>query len=207
MAGPSRNERARRRARRASAVAMGSLVAALALGSLVAALALGCAAGAARRAPPDPSTRAIELEIIRLTNAYRRAHALPPLREDADLALLARGHSRDMARSGGSIQHVGLRARFESAATSLRMSKFAENVARSGPHRRRAFASWVVSGWIQSEPHRVHLEGPFGLTGVGVARHPSGALYFTQLFAAVRRDEAPRAVPASIDRGAGPSRR
>jgi uncharacterized protein YkwD len=176
------------------------------MGSLAVLLALGCATDAARRAPPDPSTRAIELEIIRLTNAYRRTHSLPPLREDADLAALARGHSRDMAGSGGSIEHDGVRARFESAATSLRISKFAENVARSGSHLKAGHASWVVSGWIRSEAHRVHLEGPFGLVGVGVVRHPSGAVYFTQIFAAVRRDDAPHVVPASIDRRAASRR-
>jgi uncharacterized protein YkwD len=169
--------------------------------ALVAALMTACARPAPR-APADPGTRDIELEVIRLTNAHRRARALPPLREDPVLAALARGHSRDMARAEG-IGHDGLRGRFRHAAASLPLAKFAENVARTGRHQKRAQARWVVGRWIESDVHRVHLEeGAFGRVGVGVVRHPSGALYFTQLFAAVREPPPepaePRSVPAAI---------
>lgn len=125
--------------------------------------------------------------MIRLTNAHRRARSLPVLREDALLAALARGHSQAMAREGGSIGHDGLRGRFERAAASLPLAEFAENVARM-KHERTPPASWVVSRWIQSDDHRVHLErGAFDRVGVGVVRSPRGDLYFTQIFAAVRR--------------------
>jgi uncharacterized protein YkwD len=138
------------------------------------------------RAFVDPETRPIEVEVIRLTNAHRRAHSLPLLREDPFLAALARSHSEAMARGAGPIGHDGLRARFERAAASLPLSEFAENVARTGQLRGPP-ASWVVSRWIGSDDHRAHLEGgAFGLVGVGVARSERGDLYFTQIFAAVR---------------------
>lgn len=174
--------------------------------ALVAAAATACARPAPR-VPADPGTRGIELEVIRLTNAHRRARALRPLREDPTLAALARGHSLEMARAEG-IGHDGLRRRFRHAAASLPLAKFAENVARTGRHQKRAQAAWVVGAWIESDVHRIHLEeGAFGRVGVGVVRHPSGALYFTQLFAAVREPAGPpdprgareaRSVPAAL---------
>jgi uncharacterized protein YkwD len=171
------------------------------------ALALGCAGGMVdrapdrvpTRAPADPSTRAIELEVIRLTNEYRRAYELPIVREDAALAELARGHSRDMARAGGSIDHDGVRGRFRVAAAALPLSKFAENVGKVFHHPEIPAAPRVLSGWGDSAAHRKNLQGPFALVGVGVVRGPGGSIYFTQILAAVRADE-PRSVPASIAR-------
>jgi uncharacterized protein YkwD len=150
---------------------------------LLLAAALGCAAPVSYATAP--ATRSLELEVIRLTNAHRRARSLPLLREDPLLAALARGHSQAMARDGGRIGHAGLRGRFERAAASLPVSGFAENVARTKPGSTPP-ASWVVSHWIGSEDHRPNLEGGFGLVGVGVARSPRGDLYFTQVLAALR---------------------
>jgi len=124
--------------------------------------------------------------VIRLTNAHRRSGGLPPLREDPFLADLARSHSRAMARAGGSIHHGGIRGRFERARAALPLARFGENVARTRRLRRTPPATWVVTRWIESESHRVHLEGAYGLVGVGVVRNAEGDLYFTQLFAATR---------------------
>lgn len=158
----------------------------LALAFVVGAVALACAAPrSAMQAPSDPELRPIEQEVIRLTNTYRRTRALPAVREDPFLAALARRHSGDMARAGGHIDHQGLRRRFERAAARLPLTKFAENVARTRLVRTPP-ASWVVTGWIESPDHREHLEGEFGLVGVGVVRSASGDLYFTQILAAVR---------------------
>jgi uncharacterized protein YkwD len=163
-------------------------------GLLVLSAALGCAAPlplalpmrAAPTAEADPATRPIEVEVIRLTNAHRRARALSALREDPLLAALARSHSQAMARDGGSVGHAGVRGRFQRAAATLPLSEFAENVARA-KRLRSPPATWVVSRWIQSAEHRVHLEGgAFDRVGVGVVRGPGGDLYFTQIFAAVR---------------------
>eukprot|EP00920_Eleutheroschizon_duboscqi_P017275 GHVT01041341.1.p3 GENE.GHVT01041341.1~~GHVT01041341.1.p3 ORF type:complete len:101 (-),score=22.91 GHVT01041341.1:1215-1517(-) len=45
-------------------------------------------------------------------------------------------------------------------------------------------AEEVVKGWIDSPGHRANLVGDFDLCGIAVARAPSGAFYYTQLFAA-----------------------
>jgi uncharacterized protein YkwD len=158
----------------------------LAAAGVLAALVCACAGRPAERSP-DPALRPIEIEILRLTNDWRRKRSLPPLREAAPLADLARGHSGEMARGGGDIGHDGFRSRFRAAAASLPLMRFAENVARTGTRPKQP-ASWVVSRWLESPTHRDHIEGPFALTGIGVVRSENGALYFTQLFA----EPAPR---------------
>jgi len=178
----------------------GKLGAARGLALAGALLALGCAAGGPAREPSraavDPATRAIELEVIRLTNEYRRAYELPLVREDAALSELARGHSREMALTG-AVDHDNVRGRFRVAATALPLSKFSENVAKVRDDPEVPPAPRVLSGWADSQTHRDNMQGPFALVGVGVVRDPSGAFYFTQLLAAVR-DDAPQGVPASI---------
>jgi len=151
------------------------------LAGLLPALVLGCAAPPGLPAA-DASIRAIEVEIVRLINAHRRARSLPPLQDEPLLAELARGHSGTMARNRARIGHDGLRRRFRSASAELPLTRFAENVARMRVERRQP-ASWAVSSWLGSRTHREHIEGPFGLTGVGVVRGADGDLYFTQLFA------------------------
>ena len=131
----------------------------------------------------DPSTRRIEVEVLRLTNAYRRSRSLPPLREAPSLAQLARGHSSDLARRRPEhVDHLGLRNRFERASESIALISFSENVARMGRKRPQP-ATWVVDGWAASEVHRENLEGDYDLVGVGVVRREDGNYFFTQIFA------------------------
>jgi len=158
-----------------------SAVRCLALAGLFSALAIACAARPELSAP-DANTRPIELEIVRRINEYRRARSLPPLREDPLLAALARGHSGTMARDEAPSDHDGFRGRFRRASTTLPLTSFAENVARMHVKRSQP-AAWVVSSWIDSQVHREHIEGHFGLTGIGVVRSAQGDLYFTQIFA------------------------
>ena len=130
----------------------------------------------------DPSTRRIELEVLRLTNAYRSSRSLAPLREAPTLALLARGHSSDLARRGPThVDHLGLRSRFERASESISLTAFSENVARMGRKRPRP-ANWVVESWVASGVHRKNIEGDYDLVGVGVFLREDGYYFFTQIF-------------------------
>jgi len=43
-------------------------------------------------------------------------------------------------------------------------------------------ATHAVQGWLSSPAHRHNLEGPFTLTGIGVARNARGEVVFTQIF-------------------------
>ena len=135
----------------------------------------------------DPSTRRIEVEVVRLTNAYRRSRLLPPLREAPSLAVLARGHSDDLARRRPThVDHLGLRDRFERASESIELISFSENVARMGRKRPRP-ATWVVDSWVASAPHRKNIEGDYDLVGVGVFRREDGYYFFTQILAGTEK--------------------
>jgi uncharacterized protein YkwD len=148
-------------------------------------LALVCALGCASSpefSAQDSSTRRVEVEVLRLTNAYRLSRSLPPLREAPSLAGLARGHSSDMARRRPRhVDHLGFRNRFEAASESVSLISFAENVARMGRKRPRP-ATWVVDSWVASAVHRKHIEGDYDLIGVGVFRREDGYYFFTQIF-------------------------
>ena len=39
-----------------------------------------------------------------------------------------------------------------------------------------------MRGWLASRAHRENLDGPYDLTGIGVARSRSGEVFFTQFF-------------------------
>jgi len=148
---------------------------------LALAASLGCAASP-ERPVQDPSLRRVEVEVLRLTNDYRRSRSLPPLREAETLAALARGHSSDLARRRPKhVDHLGLRSRFERASESFSLISFAENVARMGRERPRP-ASWVVDSWVASGAHRKHIEGDYDLIGVGVFLREDGYYFFTQIF-------------------------
>jgi uncharacterized protein YkwD len=43
-------------------------------------------------------------------------------------------------------------------------------------------AAVAVQGWLESPGHRENIEGPYELTGVGVASNAKGEVYFTQIF-------------------------
>jgi uncharacterized protein YkwD len=142
----------------------------------------GCA-GRTQLPAQDSTTRRIEIEVLRLTNAYRQSHSLPAVREEPSLAVLAREHSGDLARRRPTrVDHQGLRKRFERASGTLTLVSFAENVARMG-RKRPDPATWVVEGWAASAAHRKNIEGDYDLMGVGVFRREDGDYFFTQIFA------------------------
>ena len=58
-----------------------------------------------------------------------------------------------------------------------------KKVATSKDARDAAEKKFFVMHWIESPVHRQNLYGPpFNTTGIGVARTPSGAWIFTQLY-------------------------
>ena len=172
--------------------------------ALVLACALGCASSPEIPAQ-DSSTRRIEVEVLRLTNAYRLSRSLPPLREAPSLALLARGHSSDLARRRPThVDHLGLRNRFERASDSIALVSFAENVARMGRKRPRP-ATWVVDSWVASGVHRKNIEGDYDLIGVGVFRREDGYYFFTQIFGGTAKTaRTDRGSPAVARQGRHP---
>jgi uncharacterized protein YkwD len=64
----------------------------------------------------------------------------------------------------------------------MSFKRSAENVASNKGHDQPALQA--VEGWLASRRHRSNIEGPYDLTGVGVARNAAGEVYFTQMFVA-----------------------
>ena len=129
--------------------------------------------------PPLPETR-LERAVFELVNRHRTRHGLPPLGFDARIAREARRHSARMAAREAAIGHAGFDDRIAALRRVMRVRGSAENVAYNRGHRDPA--ARAVRDWLASRAHRRNIEGPYALTGVGVARSASGALYLTQLF-------------------------
>ena len=85
-----------------------------------------------------PDTYAAELG--RLINEYRKQHALAPLAADSRLALLADGHSVDMA-GAHRMSHDGFQARMQKTGYRLCV----ENVGWNYPGARQQFEGWKNS--------------------------------------------------------------
>ncbi|TMA31423.1 MAG: CAP domain-containing protein [Deltaproteobacteria bacterium] len=115
-----------------------------------------------------------------LVNRHRRARGLAPLALDPRITQQARLHSLAMADGRTSFGHDGFPDRVDALRRVMTCQRSAENVASNKGHRDPA--AEAVRGWLASRPHRENIEGPYGLTGVGVARSAAGEVFFTQLF-------------------------
>jgi uncharacterized protein YkwD len=143
-------------------------------------------------APPGPPPATVpvlsvhatvEAEVHALVNRHRAGVGLPPLAYDERVADVARRHSEAMATSRRPFSHEGFDERATAVTRFLPLRSMAENVAYDS---RSAVAAETVGGWIRSPVHLRNIEGPYDVTGVGVARSGTGAYYFTQLFVGTR---------------------
>jgi len=136
-----------------------------------------------RRIDPEEAER----ELLILVNRDRVAAGLAPLERDARLQEIARGYSREMARSG-EVVHISSKSgaaldRVRAAGLSPLPSALAENVGRAFSTRE------VQTAFMGSPGHRANiLNAEITHVGIGVAvgQTVGGAtpLFFTQLFAA-----------------------
>lgn len=126
----------------------------------------------------EPSTQAIEKEVLVYVNQYRAAHGLPSLVMNEAANREARQHSLEMAKHQVPFGHDGFQRRMRHLRQDIQeIEGGAENVAY---HYKTARI--VVDGWIKSSGHRHNIEGRYDTTGIGIVRDAQGRLYFTQLF-------------------------
>ena len=156
------------------------------LGLLGALTLQDCAAGVARGGQaagtpdvPGPNA-ALERVVHELVNRHRRARGLAALTLDRRISQQARLHSRTMAEGRTPFGHDGFTDRIEALRRVMTWRRIAENVASNRGHRDPA--SEAVRGWLESRAHRENIDGPYDLTGVGVARNAAGEVFFTQMF-------------------------
>ncbi|CAE8614977.1 unnamed protein product [Polarella glacialis] len=131
----------------------------------------------------------IEVDILTLTNAFRKEHALPALRLHQDLSRVATTHAANVADGIEPFSHLGAPERFVSSGA--RCLNVAENLARSDGFGREEIPRAAVSGWCGSEGHRRNLLGPFDACGIGWAANDAGVIFVTQLLALIDEREGP----------------
>jgi uncharacterized protein YkwD len=131
----------------------------------------------ARSAHPSA---ALEQKVVELVNRHRRARGLRPLASDGHIATQARLHSQAMAAGRTPFGHDGFSDRVAALRGLMAVRRTAENVAFN--QSARDPAADAVQGWLASRGHRENIEGPYTLTGVGVASNAKGEVYLTQIF-------------------------
>ena len=140
-------------------------------------------------APPSPEKVSglteQETEILSLVNRERARDGLPPLKFSPRLAVVARGHSYDMAMRhylahnspdgvAPSDRLIGVGIGFHAVGENIYMDD--ETDLAGVPNR-------ALNGWLKSPEHLANiLSGKFSETGVGIAQSADGGTYVTQDF-------------------------
>jgi len=131
----------------------------------------------------DAQLARLEGQLVQGVNDFRKSRRLIPLERRPELDAVARAHSEDMVRRHffahrnpegldwvGRLRRAGIQG-FALAGENLAMT------SQSRPNTR------ILEGWKHSPAHLKNLVArPYNATGVGIARGPDGALYYTQLY-------------------------
>ncbi|HUY27084.1 MAG TPA: CAP domain-containing protein [Candidatus Binataceae bacterium] len=139
-----------------------------------------------RRTPEEVAqTSGQESQILSRVNLERTRAGLPPLALSARLAVVARGHSYDMALrhylSHESPEGIGPAQRL--AGEGINCQAAAENIYAGDYRGLSELPERAVAAWMHSPEHRAAiLSGRFLTTGVGVAHSADGTFYVTQDF-------------------------
>jgi uncharacterized protein YkwD len=119
-------------------------------------------------------------DILKYVNEYRRKKRLPALSMNGIMSAEAQKHSENMAAHRTAFGHNGFKNRMKRILPQINGNgSLAENVAYGS-----TTAKEVVERWLKSPVHRENIEGPYNVTGIGIAADRNGDLYFTQIFAA-----------------------
>jgi uncharacterized protein YkwD len=140
-------------------------------------------------APPSPEKvyglTDQETEILGLVNKERARGGLPPLKFSPRLAVIARGHSYDMAMrhylAHNSPDGVAPADRISGAGIGYRV--VGENIYMDDYPDSAGVPLRAINGWLKSPDHLANIiSGKFTETGVGVAQSADGTTYVTQDF-------------------------
>jgi len=140
--------------------------------------------------PLLPDLPAAEAAIVQMTNDFRAAHRLAPVKQNPQLAAAARAYAHKLTRYEG-LSHTadGTTPSQRVGAAGYRYCQVGENLASlldSRGFTATAYAQRTVKGWEDSAGHRKNMLLPFVTeTGVAVVRaSPSEPRYIAvQLFA------------------------
>jgi len=130
--------------------------------------------------PSIDDVKALENEVIRLTNIERAKAGLPALKANWQLSRVARYKSQDMINKNYfSHQSPTYGSPFKMMESfGLRFMAAGENIAYG-----QRTPQEVVRMWMNSPGHRANILSPsYTEIGVGVAKKSNGTLYWTQMF-------------------------
>ena len=131
---------------------------------------------------PPIDTKAIEWQVLKQTNDYRRSIRLKKLKRVPNLDGIARRHAEDMASKRKPFSHAGFKQRLKAAGKGLgRAYHFAENLYTC-TYSSGFVAEIATRSWIDSPGHHRNLKGDFEYTGIGVARARNGEHFVVQVF-------------------------
>ena len=142
-----------------------------------------------RSAPPSPEKVSgqteQETEILGLENLERSRAGLKPLKFSPRLAVIARGHSYDMAMrhylAHNSPEGVAPADRITGVGIEYRV--VGENIYMDEGADTREMPRRATDGWRKSAEHHANIvSAEFTETGVGIARSADGNTYVTQDF-------------------------
>jgi len=142
-----------------------------------------------RNAPRSPEEMAgvsePESEIIEAVNAERVRRGLKPLKFSPRLAVVARGHSYDMAMrhylAHNSPDGVAPADRISGAGLGNRT--VGENIYMDDDADSAGVPRRAMNGWLKSPEHLANIiSDKFTETGVGIAQSADGSTYVTQDF-------------------------
>jgi uncharacterized protein YkwD len=140
-------------------------------------------------APPSPEKVSgltdQETEILGLVNQQRVRSGLAPLKFSARLAVVARGHSYDMAMrhylAHNSPDGVAPADRISGVGIGYRA--VGENIYMDDGADSAEVPQRAMKGWLKSPEHLANIvSSKFTETGVGIAHSADGGTYVTQDF-------------------------
>ncbi len=140
-------------------------------------------------APPSPEKVSgltdQETEILGLVNQQRVRSGLAPLKFSARLAVVARGHSYDMAMrhylAHNSPDGVAPAERISGVGIGYRA--VGENIYMDDGADSADVPQRAMQGWLKSPEHLANIiSSKFTETGVGIAHSADGGTYVTQDF-------------------------
>jgi uncharacterized YkwD family protein/spore coat assembly protein SafA len=124
--------------------------------------------------------KAIEHDVIELSNQERAKYGLGPLLPDWQASRVARHKSQDM-RDKRYFSHTS--PTYGSPFDMLKAYKVLYRAAGENIAMGQTTPQAVVQGWMNSEGHRKNILNPnFTHIGVGYAEGGSGRYYWTQMF-------------------------
>ena len=118
----------------------------------------------------------ISKEILKHINAYRNSLGLKSLINNRTAKAQALSHSEYQANQE-NMSHNNSSSRAASIFRLENASFYGENVAFGYTNTKK-----LVEAWINSESHRVNIEGDFTHSGIGTIVNEQGVLYFTHVF-------------------------